>query len=99
MEKRTPHCKLSLVKSLIQTGKVRSTLSALKGAATLGLDFNAVLQIVMELESKDFYKSMTTYSDHTVWQDVYRPTTSVGEVYLKFTVMKEVLIISFKELG
>lgn len=46
----------------------------------------------------DFYKSMTTHADHKVWQDVYRPTTNVGEVYLKLTVVENVLIVSFKEL-
>ena len=41
---------------------------------------------------------MTTYADHTMWHDVYRPTTAVGEVYLKLTVINDVLIVSFKEL-
>ncbi|MCK5228824.1 MAG: type II toxin-antitoxin system MqsR family toxin, partial [Desulfobulbaceae bacterium] len=43
-------------------------------------------------------KSMTTYTDHRIWQDVYRPETSAGDVYLKLTVIDEVLIVSFKEL-
>lgn len=47
---------------------------------------------------KDFYKSMTAYADHKVWQHVYRPTTKAGEVYLKLTVIDDVLIVSFKEL-
>jgi len=47
---------------------------------------------------KDFYKSMTTYADHTIWQDVYRQKTMAGYVYLKLTVMDDVLIVSFKEL-
>jgi motility quorum-sensing regulator/GCU-specific mRNA interferase toxin len=46
----------------------------------------------------DFYKSMTTHDDHRVWQDVYRPTTPAGEVYLKLTVVDDVLVVSFKEL-
>jgi len=29
---------------------------------------------------------------------VYRPATSAGEVYLKLTVIDDVLIVSFKEL-
>lgn len=40
----------------------------------------------------------TTHADHTIWQDVYRPQTSVGDVYLKLTVIDDVLIVSFKEL-
>jgi motility quorum-sensing regulator/GCU-specific mRNA interferase toxin len=47
---------------------------------------------------KDFYKSMTTYADHRIWQDVYHPQTSAGSIYLKLTVTEEVLIVSFKEL-
>ena len=41
---------------------------------------------------------MTSYTDHTVWQDVYRPLTKAGKVYLKLTVIDDVLIVSFKEL-
>ena len=41
---------------------------------------------------------MTTHADRRVWQDVYRPKTPAGEVYLKLTVLDDVLIVSFKEL-
>jgi motility quorum-sensing regulator/GCU-specific mRNA interferase toxin len=41
---------------------------------------------------------MSTHVDHTVWQDVYRPRTQVRDVYLKLTVIDDVLIVSFKEL-
>lgn len=41
---------------------------------------------------------MTTHADHTVWQDVYRPSTPAGDVHLKLTVIDDVLIVSFKEL-
>jgi Motility quorum-sensing regulator, toxin of MqsA len=37
-------------------------------------------------------------ADHSVWQDVYLPSTPVGDVYLKLTVIDDVLIVSFKEL-
>jgi len=50
------------------------------------------------LKAADFYKSMTTYADYTVWQDVYRPHTRSGDLYLKLTVIDDVLIVSFKEL-
>ena len=63
-----------------------------------GVDFDGMLDIVMALTPKDFYKSMTTHADHKIWQDVYRPITPVGEVYLKLTVIDDVLIASFKEL-
>ncbi len=98
MEKRTPHCKLSVVKALAEAGKVRTTHAARTGANELGLAFSDMLAVVMALTTADFYKSMTTHADHTVWQDVYRPSTQAGDVYLKLTVIDDVLIVSFKEL-
>lgn len=98
MEKRTPHCKLTVVHSLIKARKVRTTNAARTGAVELGLDFSDMLDVVLALTPADFYKSMTTHADHTVWQDVYRPSTHVGDVYLKLTVIDDVLIVSFKEL-
>jgi motility quorum-sensing regulator/GCU-specific mRNA interferase toxin len=98
MEKRTPHCQLTVAKRLIEEGKVRSTYSALTGGAAMGFDFGGMVAVVLALTPKDFYKSMTTYADHRIWQDVYRPTTIAGDVYLKLTVIDDVLIVSFKEL-
>jgi len=98
MEKRTPHCKLSMVKALIAESKVKTTRTAREGAAALGLDFDDMIAVVMALTPADFYKSMTTHADHQLWQDVYRPTTTAGEIYLKLTVIDDVLIVSFKEL-
>lgn len=77
---------------------MRTTLTALAGGAALGFDFDGIVDVVKALAPADFYKSMTTHADHRVWQDVYRPTTPAGEVYLKLTVMNDVLIVSFKEL-
>jgi motility quorum-sensing regulator/GCU-specific mRNA interferase toxin len=98
MEKFIPHCDLSTVKAMVQAEKVRMTKTASIGAEALGLDFDGVIDIVMELTMNDFYKSMTSYNDHRVWQDVYSPTTKVGKVYLKLIVINDVLIVSFKEL-
>ncbi|SDS05108.1 motility quorum-sensing regulator / GCU-specific mRNA interferase toxin [Pseudomonas asplenii] len=98
MEKSTPHCKLSIIKVLVEAGKVRTTHSARMGADELGLELFDMLGVVMSLATSDFYKSMTTHADHTIWQDVYRPKTRVGDVYLKLTVIDDVLIVSFKEL-
>ena len=98
MEKFKPHCELPIVKAMLQAGKVRITTSALAGAGALELEFDEVISIVMALTIKDFYKSMTSHDNHREWQDVYRPTTYVGEVYLKLIVVNDVLILSFKEL-
>ncbi|OTP72735.1 Toxin mRNA interferase YgiU [Caballeronia sordidicola] len=64
----------------------------------MGFDFNDMIEVIRALAPKDFYKSMTTHADHRVWQDVYQPTTSAGPVYLKLTVIDDVLVVSFKEL-
>ena len=98
MEKRTPHCALSIVRALIQASKVRATHTARSGAAALGFSYSDMLAVVLALKPADFYKSMTTYADHTIWQDVYRPKTTAGDVYLKLTVIDGMLIVSFKEL-
>ena len=64
----------------------------------MGMDLSDMLAVVMALTVADFYKSMTTHADYTIWQDVYRPSTQAGDVYLKLTVIDDVLIVSFKEL-
>ena len=96
MEKRTPHCKLAIVKGMIATGKVRTTRVAREGGVALGFNYDRMIAVVMALTPADFYKSMTTNMDHRVWQDVYRPKTPIAQVYLKLTVLDDVVIVSFK---
>ena len=98
MEKRTPHCSLEKVKALLAEEKVRVTRVALAGAELLGIDYDEMQNIVGKLNRSDFYKSMTTYGDHKIWQDVYRLTVDpYGDLYIKLTVIDDVLIVSFKE--
>lgn len=101
MEKGTPHTRLHVVKELVKAGKVLSTQSADTGALALG--FNAptlpeICDVILALTPKDFFKSMTAYGDHTIWHEVYRPTYNGQQIYLKFIVNADVLIVSFKEL-
>ena len=100
MEKGTPHCKLSVVKALIEADRVQATASAFNGARNLGInDLAGMCAVVMSLTSTDFFKSMTTHADHRIWQDVYRARLAgSADVYLKLTVIEDVLIVSFKEL-
>ena len=99
MERGAPHCKLTVVKALVEVGKVRTTYSAESGAAQLGLKNSDIVAVVMSLTPSCFYKSMTTHADHRVWQDVYHAKTASGDgVYVKLTVIDDVLIVSFKEL-
>lgn len=98
MEKRIAHYHLSTVKALVEGGNVRATVSALSGGAALGFDFAGILGVVSALTVEDFHKSMTTLADHRVWQDVYQVSTGAGDVYVKLTVVNELVIVSFKEL-
>ena len=98
MEKRTPHCPLHRLQVLLSQGKVRTTQAATLGAQSLGLGPYDMLDVVRGLSPGDFHKSMTSYNDHRSWQDVYRAQTAVGRVYLKLTVVDDLLILSFKEL-
>lgn len=97
MEKKRPHNKLSVVKQLVQAGQVRTTGVARDGAFALKLDVPGMLNVIMALEPGDFYKSMTTYVNSKEWQDVYKPSTTHGEIYLKLIVTNDLLVISFKE--
>ena len=97
MEKKSPHFPLVRVKEYAQAGSVRITRAAYAGAAELGIDKQGMLNIVCSLCARDFYKSMTFYNDHTQWQDVYRPESPEGKLYLKLSIDEGLLIISFKE--
>ncbi len=77
----------------------RVTNSAFKGAQELGFSRQCIVEVIQSLEIKNFYKSMTSYADHKVWQDVYHAQYEGKEIYLKFTTKAEetFLLISFKE--
>ena len=97
MEKRKAHYPLATVKRLIAEGQVSFTMTAVAGGAAMGFASEEMLDVVSSLTAKDLYKSMTSHADHKVWHDVYHADTERGVVYLKLTVVEELLIISFKE--
>lgn len=98
MEKNKPSCSLSQVKALVEAGKISYTKTALLTAESLGFNRLGIKAEVLKLEANEFYKSMTTYRDSTVWQDVYRHRSATGMLYIKLTVCDGVLVVSFKEL-
>jgi motility quorum-sensing regulator/GCU-specific mRNA interferase toxin len=87
MEKRTPHYKLSNVQAVVADPESRPfTATALRGGLALGLTEPEMRQVVIALNRRDFYKSMTTHADHKEWQDVYHGMTQDGiAVYIKIT--------------
>ena len=50
------------------------------------------------MQREHFYKSMTVYADHRLWQEVYHVPSPAGVLYVKFTadVVTEFLLLSFK---
>jgi motility quorum-sensing regulator / GCU-specific mRNA interferase toxin len=87
MEKQTPHYRLIDIFALVADAQsVPFTRAALRGGLELGLSQNAMRAVVLRLTRKCFYKSMTTYLNHRVWQDVYVGETGDGTpVYIKVT--------------
>lgn len=99
MEKLKPHHPLHEIIQLASTQEfVVFTTVARKGAAELGMSVNDMFSVLTNLTMRDFYKSMTSYSDHTSWQDVYRPVFRGITLYLKLTIIPEhnLLVVSFK---
>ncbi len=101
MEKRKPHYALARVKALIEGGAYRVTRTALR-CATRDFRFIEACQLaecVLEFDVKDFYKSMTTLNDPTLWQDVYHPEIKGMRAYVKVQIVDDAtVVISFKLL-
>jgi motility quorum-sensing regulator/GCU-specific mRNA interferase toxin len=77
MEKRRPHYDLRAVKAAIGSVETLSmSVTARRGALALGFDASGVVSLVQGMERTMFKKSMTTYADHRVWQDVYHVPVS-----------------------
>ena len=86
------------------TGLVRAnclaiTLTAQKNALEdFALDTEGLKNTVMGLTNRDFYKSMTTLTDSTLWQDVYRPYIGGKQAYVKMQIVNaSTVVVQFKE--
>lgn len=97
MQKKIAHYSLQSVKDLISEGQYFITKSARVDYTDLGLDDEEVIEIIMSLINKDLYKSMTSYSDNKIWQDVYHKTVDKLELYIKLQITNKAIVISFKE--
>ncbi|MCA0256833.1 MAG: type II toxin-antitoxin system MqsR family toxin [Proteobacteria bacterium] len=98
-EKRRAHYALADVCACIDADAVRATRVAYDWASDLGIEtLDEMCSVIKRLTVKDFFKSMTTYNDNTIWQDVYRPFLASGrQAYVKLTILEGLLIVSFKE--
>ena len=101
MEKSTPHYRLDDIKSVVATyGMDAFTATARRGAQAMRLSAAEAVGVVLTLQSSQFYKSMTTYADHRIWQDVYHALCPNGRIaYIKLTLRDDgAVVIQFKEL-
>ena len=76
-----------------------ATRTAIQGAAKLGFGRSEISELIQNIQKGHFHKSMTSYANHQIWQDVYFVPSPVGTIYVKFTadVICEFLLLSFKE--
>ena len=101
-EKRKPTYDLRAFKAACaDANKLKATTTALRGAASLGFNRAEIVTTIQSMERSHFYKSMTAYADHRIWQDVYHVPSPAGVLYVKFTAdaVTEFLLLSFKEMA
>lgn len=99
VEKRKPHYDLTLIQAdVARLGVAAFTKTAMDGGRAMGLTSGEMLAVAASLSQEHFQKSMTTYADHRVWQDVYHaPTPARLEAYIKITLRGTAPVIQFKE--
>jgi len=72
MEKRRPTYDLEAIKLAIGSVEALAiTTSALRDATAIGFDRGGIVETIASIHRRMFYKSMTTFADHYVWQDAY----------------------------
>jgi len=79
--------------------EIKITVTADKTAKDLGFDRNGIKNVISTMQREHFYKSMTSYANHKIWQDVYHVPFENLILYVKFTqnVISEFTLLSFKE--
>ena len=100
MEKRRPTYDLDAIRmTLGSVERLAMTTSALRDAMALGFDRYAVVETIVGIKERMFFKSMTTFADHRVWQDVYHVPARDHLLYVKFQadVVTEFKVMSFKD--
>lgn len=90
LEKKTPHFDLSQVKRLVALhGAKCFTHTAQQGVQDMRLSIVEAVAAIAAINSTGcFYKSMTSYHDANLWQDVYRVPTPKGDAYVKFQLVQ-----------
>lgn len=100
MEKRKPTYDLDAVKLALGSVETLSiTTRALQDAIELGFGRSGIVETIAGIEPSMFYKSMTTFADHRLWQDVYHVPSCDLTLYVKVqaSVVTAFTVVSFKE--
>jgi motility quorum-sensing regulator / GCU-specific mRNA interferase toxin len=99
VEKRIPHYDLQHVQTeVVRLGVSAFTKTAFDGGRAMGLTTKEMLGVIASLSRRNFYKSITTFADHRVWQDVYHAATPLRkDAYIKITLRDSAPVIQFKE--
>jgi motility quorum-sensing regulator/GCU-specific mRNA interferase toxin len=100
MEKKRPTYDLRAIQRTIGSIETLAiTTSALRDAVSMGFDRSAIVETIGSIDRRMFYKSMTTYADHRVWQDVYHVPARDHLIYVKFQadIVTDFKVLAFKD--
>ncbi|WP_080797307.1 type II toxin-antitoxin system MqsR family toxin [Arabiibacter massiliensis] len=106
MNGKEPHYDLAEVKRLIREGRYRTTRKSCSWLIAHGHYAEASCDMILSLESAEFFESSPPRSVDGAWADVYRCHYDEGGLrgvfYVKFIVddtFGEVIVMSCKEWG
>jgi hypothetical protein len=99
--KTKPSHDLDDVKQRVTANRASAfTKSSMDGIGDLGMVLSDAIDVICALAvQQHFYKSMSTYTNCAIWQDVYYAESPDGTpLYIKFTLHNDrtVTVISFK---
>ncbi len=99
-EKRKATYNLEAIKARFDTVEALNlTGTALKTAFELGFGRQDIIDTIQKIERSHFKKSMTSYANSKIWQDVDHVPHEETSLYVKFTsdAVTEFKLLSFKE--
>jgi len=100
VEKKRPTYDLAAIQAAFaEVRALAITTSAFQDATALGFDRPGIVTTIQSMDRIMFMKSMTTFADHRLWQDVYHVPSGELVLYVKFQadVVTEFRVMDFKE--
>ncbi len=97
-DRRRPTYSLQEIKRLIQRDEIIDAPYIVKNSTCgMCLTMYEVYQEILNLENRDFYKSVPEILNNKVYQDVYRKKIKGMHVYIKFKIKDGLFfLLSFK---